>query len=238
MNKIIIGLLLLFISSAGFSQETHTKKKKIRYRKQLNAITKVQINELKDGALLVRLKTKKNSIAALQKIGKNEAAEKLELKQAAYNLNIVTSFKKYFTFCPTYFFYSDYSTNIKEREFDKVLFLNEKLQADSSIKFVYKTFLTADFGTIEQDTVKYFANYSMEQDKNLGTQKVKTYNGGPDFGFDALIIRNDKFIQLRDPFPYFERTRDPMPNKRKLEKVIKKINKRFFKFYIKKNKKK
>lgn len=78
MKKIIILLLLLIIHTTGIAQETQTKKKKVSFRKQNSSLSKEQINQLKDGALLIRLKTKINSIAALKKIGKNKLAAKVE----------------------------------------------------------------------------------------------------------------------------------------------------------------
>lgn len=238
MNKILIVLWLLIISATGISQETLTKKKKTSFRRQLKISTKVHINQLKEGALLVRLQTKKNGINALRKIGKNIQADELEKKQADYNLNIINAFKTNFNFCPTYFFLSDYSTNISGRQFNKVIFLNDSLLADTTIKFENKNFLTAEFGTIEQDTAKYFSYHSIESDPNINwsVKKVSNYYGGPDMGFEALIIRNDKFIQLRHPFPYFVRTHNKMPKKRILIKAVKRMNKKLFKFYKRKNK--
>ncbi len=235
MNKFSIGLFFFFIYAIGISQETQTKKRSAGFRKQLNAVTKIQINQLKEGALLVRLQTKKNAIAGLRKFGKNKLADEIEKKQAAYNLNIITAFKAHFNFCPTYFFFSDYSANIKERQFDKVVFLNENMLADTSIKFNYTTFLTADFGTIEQDTTTYFSGYTLTPDADWSIRKDKTYYGGPYLGFEAFIIRSDTFIQLRDPFPYFEKTRAAMPTRRVLDAVTKRINKRLYRFYKKKN---
>ena len=104
MNRILIGLLLFFISITGILQATQTEKNKPSLRKQRNYSAKKQINQLKDGALLVRLKTKKNTISALRKIGKSKLADEIEKKQSEYNLNIITAFKTNFDFCPTYFF--------------------------------------------------------------------------------------------------------------------------------------
>lgn len=236
MNKIILGLFLLFFSSSAISQDTIPKKKKISFRKQLNASTTEHIIQLKEGALLVRLKTKKLGINALRKVGKNEEADIIEKKQAEFNLNIISSFKANFNFCPTYFFFSDQSTNIKERQFDKVIFLNDSLRPDTTIKFNNQYFRIADFGVVEQDTAKYFSHYSFEQDANFSIKKVSNYYGGPDFGYSGLIISSDRFIQLRHPFPYFVRTRDALPTKKKLNVTVKTMNKKLQTFYKKKNK--
>jgi hypothetical protein len=231
MNKILLGLLLLFVSATVLSQEAQPGKKKVSHRKQLRTLSNEQINQLKDGALLIRLITKSNSIVALRKLENNKLADRLEKKQAEYNLRIINVFKANFTFCPTYFFPSEYSSNVRERQFDKVLFLNENLLADTSIKFDNKNFLTAEFGAIEQDTAKHFSNYSYIRDSTGRLEKVSSYSGGPDMGFGALIIKSDKFIQLKRPFPYYVRTYDSLPINRSPNKVVRKMNKKLNKFY-------
>lgn len=231
MNKILLGLLLLFVSATVLSQETQPGKKRVSHRKQLRTLSYEQINQLKDGALLIRLITKTNSIIALRKQQNNKLADRLEKKQAEYNLRIINAFKANFTFCPTYFFSSEYSSNVGERQFDKVVFLNENLLADTSIKFDNKDFLTAEFGMIEQDTAKHFSHYSYLRDSTGRLEKVGSYYGGPDMGFGALIIKSDKFIQLKRPFPYYVRTFDSLPIKRSPNKVVRKMNKKLHKFY-------
>ena len=109
MFRIRLMILFLIFSAVGIAQESLPGKKKISFRKQLKATTKVQINQLKNGALLLSLKTNKSKIAALKKIGKNNQAQDLEKKQSQLNKSIIAAFKTKFNFCPTYFFFSDYA---------------------------------------------------------------------------------------------------------------------------------
>jgi len=233
MKRILTGLLLTIISLTGFSQGTQTGQNKAGSVQQPKEIAREQITRLHDGALLVRLHTKNKSITALKNIGKTKEADELEKKQAEYNLDIISAFKLNFTFCPVYFFYSDYSTNIIERQFDNVVFLNDSLLNDPNIKFDFKSFLTADFGIIEQDTARYFDYESREQDTTGATKRTNNYYGGADMSFGALIIRSDKLMQLRDPFPYYVRTFDSLPTARNLGKVVKKMNTKLNDFYRK-----
>lgn len=237
--------LLLFVSVVTYglangstidiTQKTVTKEKKGSFRKQMRVLAKEQIIQLKEGALLVRLQTKKNSINALRKIGKGELADEIEAQQRNYNLKIISAFKNNFDFCPTYFFFSDYSQNILERQFDKVMFLSDSLHTDTTIKFNKGHFLTAEFGTIEQDTAKYFSHYSYESDQNGSSKPVSNYYGGSNIGFGALIIKSDQLIQLRRPFPYYVRTFDSLPIKRRLDKTVGKMNKKLHQFYDRRN---
>jgi len=232
MKTIIVVLLILIIPAIGQSQETRETKKKVSSRKQLKMLTKQQINQLHEGALLVRLQTKKNSIAALRKIEKDKLADKIETKQMELNKSIVSAFREDFDFCPTYFFFSDYSKNVMEKQFDHVEFLNGSLLPDTTIKFDNKYFLTAEFGTIDHDTANYFYHESDEPD---GNKKVSDHYTGPTMGFGALVINSDQFIQLSRPFPYYVRTFDSLPNRHQPNRVVKEMNIKLHNFYKKRN---
>ncbi len=217
LHLYVFFLLALFTRTLGQSGNDSLNKNKSSpkfrsFHKQLQARTKEQINELKTGALLVRLQTRKLAINALKKSGLNKEADRIERKQKELNIKIVAAFKAEFTFCPTYIFYSDYSQNVMDRQFDKVSFLTDSLRVDSTIKFTKRNFLTAEFGIIEPDTAKHIS-------------------GGEHMGFDALLIKSDQFIQLRRPFPYYVRTLDLLPTKRNPNQVVKKMNKKLEKFY-------
>jgi len=234
MKKIFVLLVFVLAISVGFAQETESKEKKTSLRAQNRALSKERISTLKNGALLVRLFTKKNSIAALKKIGKPEKAEKLEKEQADYNKRIVSAFKANFDFCPTYFFYSDYSTNVSEKQFDQVVFLNDSLLPDTTIKFNSTGFLTAEFGYVEQDTAKYFSYYSFEPNANIDESRVKNYYGAPDVSFAALVIHTDKFEQIRKPFPYYVRTYNSLCIERRVKKAVRMMNQDLHNYYRKK----
>ena len=140
-----------------------------------------------------------------------------------------------FNFCPTYFFYSDYSKNVMEGQLDKVIFLSDSLQADSTIKINKPNYLTAEFGIIERDTLQYFSHHDYEPGGNWHLHKVKKYQGGTNMGFEALLIKNNKLFQLTHPFPFYVRTFNSLPIKRSLKRTVKKMNKKLFKFYKKTN---
>ncbi|WP_027420085.1 hypothetical protein [Crocinitomix catalasitica] len=159
---------------------------------------------------------------------------KIESEQADLNKKIVEAFQNNFDFCPTYFFFSDYSSSIRKGDFNNVEFLNEKLLPDTTILLSNRSFLIAEFGRIEQDTAKYFDGYYYTSGDN-GLERKTSYYGGPNMRFGALVIKNDQFMQLRRPFPYYVRTFDSLPIKRSPKNVVKRMNKKLQRFY-KKNK--
>lgn len=230
MKNYFLGLMFFAISALSFSQEVVGEEKKISYRELNDSLSRVNIKLLKEGALLVRLQTKSNSIEALREIGENDRAAEIEKHQHNYNLSIIKAFKTNFTFCPTYFFYSHYSPYIIQKQFDKVVFLNESLIGDSTISFDGEKFLTAEFAAIEQDTAKYFSHYSYEDSEDQRLNKTENYYGSSDMSFEALIIKNDQFMQLKSPFPYYVRTFNSLPVRKSNNKTVKKMNDKLFYF--------
>jgi hypothetical protein len=228
MNKITI--FFIFFSFVCLSQKpVHAK---LSYRNQLKKEAKSQIIQLKNGSLLVRLMTKEMSISALRKYGKNSEADAMQKKQADFNRTIIKAFRANFTVCPVYFFYSTYSQDVKQQQFNKVIFLNDSLVEDLTIQLKNNSFLVADFSTIEQDTSTFYSHETYEPNSNFGMKTVKRSYGGPSFGFDALIIRSEKLIQLRRPFPYYVRTRNSMPNARVINRAVTKMNMNLLKYAL------
>jgi hypothetical protein len=71
MNQIILGILILLTSTIGLANGATEAKKKATSKKELKKTTREQIMQLHNGVLLVRLKTRNNSIEALRKIGRD-----------------------------------------------------------------------------------------------------------------------------------------------------------------------
>ena len=232
MNKIILNIFILLTSTIGLTQNKTNTSDNVNPGEKSVITTKQQINQMHNSALLIRLKTRKNSIAALRKSGQNKKADKIESRQAEFNTKVINAFKTNFDFCPTYFFYSDYSQAIMDKKFEDVEFLNDSLQYDPNITFNNKSFLTAEFGLIEQDTARYFDGYYHTTSEGNGLEKRTKYNGGPNMSFRALIIKNEQFLQLGRPFPYYARTLSSLPIfKRQPKTVIKKMNDQLHSFY-------
>ena len=210
----LIGVLVFLVSSIGFAQ------KRTDINKQL---AREQINQLHNGVLLVRLQTKKKSIEALKKRGQLKLAGEIKAKQESLNKEIVSAFQRNFDFCPTYFFYSNYSQEIIDKSFEEIQFLDKNLLPDTKIKFDNKSFLTAEFGTIEQDTTNRVP-------VNNGAEKQEQKYSGSNMGFGALIIKSEQFNQLKKPFPFYVRTYDSLPIKRKPRVVVRKMNEKLHEF--------
>lgn len=130
--------LFIFISNSIFSQSKPTSRENITL--------------LKSGALFVRLKTSQNLINAYIKKGMLKEAEEVRLSQEIKNKAMADAFKKYYTFSKVYFFYSNYSTEIKEGRSRQHL-MNTDLQVDSSFTGNY---LTGEFDESQNGLKAFF----------------------------------------------------------------------------------
>lgn len=87
-----------------------------------NAIARKHIKGLREGALLVRLQTRSQSIAMLKERGLGDKAVQLERRQRKENREYVEAFVSEFDFAPVYFFRSEDSGLIKEGRLDEIVF--------------------------------------------------------------------------------------------------------------------
>ncbi|MBL4593567.1 MAG: hypothetical protein JKX68_07110 [Flavobacteriales bacterium] len=225
-------ILILLIPIISFAQEekvVNHKRKNIKKTKEEAKIkAENQILDLKNGVLIVRLSTKKKSIAAMRKANKNKLADKTESKLHTRNQHIINAFRTNFNFCPVYFFYSDYSKHIKNNQLDSVVFLNDSLQLDFNIKINAKKFLTAELGITEPDNKKYSSTTGIEKG-----EKTTTYYGGSGVTITGLIMKDQQFEQLRKPFPYYIREFVGLPFHRAIHKMVIKMNNDLKRFYLK-----
>src|SRR4030095_4464828 len=214
--------LLIFIYAEGFSQGKTSDSRK----PSIDNLMQDRIRQLKNGALLVRLQTKEYAINALRKAGNEKIANRVESEQFVFNKALIAAFRSNFTFCPVYFFQSQHSEHLLNDHPEAVVFMDDNMKPDSSVKCISNFFLTADIGTLEQDTATYFDRSYYAYN---GIQK--TYSGGPDIGIEVFKIMDNHFVQLCDPFPYYVRTFNYIYVKRKLTNVAKRMNKKLTKYY-------
>jgi hypothetical protein len=231
MKRNLVVVVMLIISHAGICQnETQTKPNPLSPRLQRLTNCRQQIVTLKSNALIVRLPTKKKSVEALRKAGKDKQADKLIRETVENNQMIVDAFKSGFDFCPVYFMSSDYSEQLLSGHFDSIVFLNDKMQPDANIKFSKPAFLLAEFGLTQQDTTKHMDGYTLVHTSE-GAKREPVYYGSSEMGIDALIIKSQQFVQLVHPFPYYVRTLGSLPLHLSFAKTVVRMNKKLGRYY-------
>ncbi len=188
---------------------TNCRAMKVR---KLSSIEEVE--GLKKGALLVRLKTSENKITKLREIGLEKEANKVKNEQAEENKNIIKAFKDHFNFCPVYFFMSNQSNNVRSNELTNI-FINENLETADTIQFI-GDYLTAEFSRTQGVPGK---------DEN--GNRVATSSS---YGLPSLIVMDKNFVQMSNPFPSAIRTamfNDPIVK----IKAVKSLNEELFYFF-------
>ena len=132
--------LFLFIAALGIAQTPRD-----------NAVANIEM--LKDGALLVRLKTSENYMNVLLRRGDKAGAEKVRQQQLAENEAIVKAFHDNFSFCKVYFFYSNFSDDIRNGTMKGHLY-NTGFQPDDS--FSGSNYLVGEFGNTQLTNIEGF----------------------------------------------------------------------------------
>jgi hypothetical protein len=228
MIRTALLILINLLSICSFAQNDSLKNVSANRRNKM--IMEQKIRKLHDGVLLIRLQTKENSIRELSAKGQNEMAEKIKHDQAVYNKEIIKVVRKYFNFCPVYFFTSSYSKYILSNHPDSVVFVDDSLQEDPQIRISNKNYLTAEFSPVKADTAKYYSDYYVDYTKD-GAVRKKEYYGSPELNFMSFRIMSEYFVQLRKPFPYFVKIPGDNLLKERFIKPVKKMNSKLAEYY-------
>ena len=161
------------------------------FNKRRQAVSKWQVNELKNGALMVRLASNKKTIEILRKNKQEDLATQKEQETFAINKGIVRAFSKYYNFSKVYFFYSHSSDTLLKGAREGI-FLDTNLSVDPNIKYTEKFYLIAEkdyayssaIGFVPEDSAKFIFE-SGTAAKEMG-----------------VVTKNKYGHQLKEPFPY------------------------------------
>lgn len=188
-------------------------------------LAKKHIDELRNGgALVVRLKARTKAINAYRASGDVSIANRMQEEDEKLNKKIVEAFVNEFRFCPFYFIYANQSRDLVKG--NKVVFLNAKLNADSTIVFNHANFLFVDYGTSMLNESSSSYNYTIGN----------TTEGSTPGSSQAYVILDKEFAQLHNPFPYIVYL-NPF-DYHAHGKAIARLNKKLFAFYAYEQKKK
>ena len=190
------------------------------------------MTELAEGVLLVRLKSNARKINKMNEYGYTQQAAVIQNEQDQENKDIISAFYDHYTFSKVYFFYSEYSNNVRAKDFSEPFFLDENLQVDTSIVLPTSKFLTAEFGNVQRNESAYDDFYISNAEKK--SERTPSYWAGPDLHFGALRMMTSQFHQLRRPFPRYVRTFDSISLfKRSTPKTVIKLNEKLNAYFTK-----
>lgn len=215
-------ILISLIASAGLQAQPGGAANEYVLER---ATAQNHIKELKRSALLVRLKTRTQSIAAYRKAGAELLAQRIEQEQFAENKLIADLFRQYFTFCPVYFFYSS-NTKAVQDGVKQGIFLNNALQPDANIVLPYDTYYIAEIDALRET----LPDLGYDDDKNEEEKQADAQTGSRHAETTlqrVIVIKDSNLTQLKRPFPFYIRASFDkfLPSK------VEKFNKRLIDFY-------
>lgn len=174
-----------------------------------------QIIALKNGALVVRIRTNDKKIELYKNAGKENLAKDLEEKYAERNMEMIKGVKESFTFCPVYFIFSEDFSKVLNGERTGI-FLNENLEIDNSITLDELTYFFLDYGSVYAELI---SNPNSPRNKEVTSTPVQQ---------SALVIKDHNMVQLLSPFPFYSSVKF-----NEFEKAAKHLSSDCFKFYAK-----
>jgi hypothetical protein len=143
------------------------------------------LQNLKNGALLVRLPTAQNKIKSLLDIGLEKQANKVAREQQLENIKVFLAFKSAYDFSKVYFFYNLSSESIQNGNFKGHL-LNENLEPDPNVDY---------------SGPYYIAEFDVIQTTGLSALVIKDKN------FNLLQKPFPYYAKQFDVFPLFRRSK-------------------------------
>lgn len=204
LNSILFLYLFCFSFHANVEAQEDDQQIGIQYKdykdkdqfkkfyKRRKIVSAWQINELKTGALIVRLKTNQRSIDVLNANGKKIEAEEKLIETYIMNMNTMKAYLKNYNFSKVYFIYSNVSDSLLKGVRNGI-FLDTNLQVNPSIKMEESFYLLAERDYVYNSTIGY-----VKED----TAKFIRESGNPvrEMG---VVVKNKYGHQLKAPFPYY-----------------------------------
>ena len=194
-----LALLVCFAAAlkAQSVSETNSKdykdaKTHEKFRKRRMAVSAWQINQLKQGALVVRLKTSSHLINGLKKRGEDIQAEKARIEQLAINKNYMRAFLEKYTFSKVYFIYSNSSDSLLKGARSGI-FVDTTMKVNPAITMSEKFYLLAETDFIYNSSIGFVPEDSAS---------AVVEQGNPSSSEAPVIVKNKYGHQLKDPFPF------------------------------------
>ncbi len=192
-------IFIIFASSLCFAQNSidhHPDDYKDgeqfkHFKSRRETISKWQINQLKSGALVVRLKTNHLLIDALKKSGQNDLATQKSNEVYIANRALVRAYSLYYTFSKIYFMYGTNSDALLNGGRSGI-FLDSNLNVDPTIVMNEKYYLIAEDDYSYSSSIGFVREDSAKFAKEAGTGAQEC----------VIVVKNKYNHQLWHPFPY------------------------------------
>ncbi len=201
MGRLLNNLFycFLFISAFSLAQsgtskvpEYHNKEQFKKFKKRANTVAAWQIQNLRFGALVVRLQNNQRKVDALKKAGQIDLANEVIASTQFYNKLMMRVYTKELKFCKVYFIYAQLSDSLLNGARTGI-FLDSTLNVNPAINMTQNFYVIAEkdyvynssIGFVREDTARYV--------KETGNRTIDV----------AVVLKNKYGHQLKQPFPVF-----------------------------------
>lgn len=189
----------LFVSAFSLAQtgsskvpEYHNKEQFKNFKKRSNIVSAWQIQNLRFGAMIVRLQNNQRKVDALKKAGQLELANEVIASTQFYNKLMMGVYAKELKFCKVYFIYAQLSDSLLNGARTGI-FLDSTLNVNPSISMIENFYVIAEkdyvysssIGFVKEDTARFI--------KETGNRTIDV----------AVVLKNKYGHQLKSPFPTF-----------------------------------
>jgi hypothetical protein len=195
-------------------------------------LARTQAQDLRNGLLLVRLRSMRSSINALEEHGRIAEAQAVKASAFKENTEVINAFRS-LTFCKVLYFY-DYNSNlVRTGEFDSIL-LNDKLEPVTPDTPTGKLFV-AEFGEYSSPEKSYHVrhDYQYLKENNISPDSSAAWitYGHKGLGIGGIVMMNQQFEPLLKPFPVFTPTinKTIFRSEDRLGRTVRKLNDALFK---------
>jgi hypothetical protein len=201
MGRLLNSLLVFFmLYTAGvFAQVDKAGEKEYldnsqfkRYRKRADQLASWQIQNLKFGALVVRLQNNQLKIDACKRTGNHQLAKKVIAETQFYNKTVIKAYLAKYQFSKVYFMYAQSSDSLLNGV-RKGIFLDTTLLVNPAIEMIETYYLIAEkdyvfnssIGFVKEDTARFV--------KESGARTIDV----------PIVLKNKYGHQLKKPFPFY-----------------------------------
>jgi len=200
-NKLLVAALLLFLSGWCHAQDDDltpdykdykTDGEFHRFHRKAKVIAAWQINKLKEGALVVRLKTNKSLIDNLRASGNERLARQKMAETYIVNKHTMMAYLNNFKFCKVYFIFSNSSDSLLKGTRSGI-FLDTNLHINPAIEMRESFYLLAERDYAYNSSIGFLPEDSAMLVKETGTPVREM----------GVVIKNRYGHQLKNPFPYY-----------------------------------
>jgi hypothetical protein len=201
MGRLLNKLLLIFLltSLTALSQEEKSGEKDyldkgqfIRYRKRADQLASWQIQNLKFGALVVRLQSNQLKTDACKRTGNHQLAKKIIAETQFYNKTVMKAYLQNYNFSKVYFIYAQNSDSLL-RGSRKGIFLDTTLSVNQEIVMNENYYLIAEKDYVYNSSIGFVKEDSAIYVKESGSRTIEA----------PIVLKNKYGHQLKKPFPFY-----------------------------------